>query len=223
MDHAATVYLEDTGKTEGPPGRSARLPTLQARRLAPGDCLYREGDLRTCAYRVEKGAVAVFARRTTSAARVDLVVRGKGNYVGLGCLARHIDNAQAIVESVVTRLPRAEFTRLLQNNPKLQLEQADATDKEFEYRKAQVLSRGPLTPLSRLAAFLVSESRLRAYEGRDPSGAAEALEGGTVGSLLGLDEDAFAATVEELKDLGFVEQSQATGLRLKDVERLARL
>src|SRR5262249_17468342 len=155
----------------------------RTRRLEPGDYLYREGDLRICAYRVEKGAVAVFARGIKSAARVEMAVRGKGNCVGLGFLARHIDNPQAVVESIVTRLPRAELTRLLQDDPKLQLEQADAIEREFEYRKARVLSRGPLTPLTRLAAFLVSESRLRGYEGRDPSGAAESLSCGTVGTL----------------------------------------
>jgi CRP-like cAMP-binding protein len=223
MDHAAQICLEDAPKAARPLGRPARSPPPRVLRLEPGDYLYREGDLRTCAYRVEKGAVAVFARRNTSAARVDMAVRGKGNYVGLGCLARHFDNAQAVVESIVTRLPMAELTLVLQDNPKLQLEQADTIDKEFEYRKAQVLGRGPSTPLTRLAAFLVSESRLRAYEGLDPSEAAESLECGPVGSLLGLDEDTLAATVEELKGLGFVEQSQAAGLRLKDIERLAGL
>jgi CRP-like cAMP-binding protein len=223
MDHAAQIFPEDAPKVARPLGRTARSSPLGVLRLEPGDYLYREGDLRTCAYRVEKGAVAIFARGIKSAVRVDMAVRGKGNYIGLGCLARHFDNAQAVVECIVTRVPTTEFTLVLQGNPKLQLEQADAVDKEFEYRKSCVIGRGPSAPLTRLAAFLVSESRLRTYEGRDPSGAAESLECDAVGSLLGLDEDTLAATVEELRGLGFVEQSQANGMRLKDVERLAKL
>jgi hypothetical protein len=130
-----------------------------------------------------------------------MVIRGKDNFVGLGCLARYINNAQAVTDSIVTPLTRAEFRLLLEQNAKLRLEQANSVEKEFEHRKSQVLGRGPATPVTRLAAFLVTEYRLRAYEGMDSSGASNSFDAGAMCSMLGLDEMACAATVKELKHL----------------------
>ena len=97
-----------------------------------------------------------------------------------------------------------------------------AIDAGFECRKARVLSRAPLRPSARLAAFLTAESSLRSYEGLDPSGAAEALASRAVVNLLKLDEATFAAAVGELEVLGLIERTEVGTLRLTDLEQLAR-
>jgi hypothetical protein len=97
-----------------------------------------------------------------------------------------------------------------------------AVDEAFEYRKSRVLSRRPLTPPARLAAFLAAESSLRSYEGLDPSGAADALTSGGAASLLQLDEATLAVAVRELEELGLIERAEAGTLRLTDMDQLAR-
>jgi hypothetical protein len=97
-----------------------------------------------------------------------------------------------------------------------------AVDEAFECRKSRVLSRRPLRPPARLAAFLAAESSLRSYEGLDPTGAADALANRAVASLLQLDEAVLAAAIGELEELGLIEQAEAGTLRLTDLQQLAR-
>jgi len=203
--------------------RPTRLGGAEIRELNPGDYVYREGDLRTHIYRVERGAIAVFEARIRSVTNTGMIVQGKGGYVGLGFLERHIGNALAIVNSTLVFVSRAEVAVLRKHDPKLQLDHADAIDKDFEYRKSQVIYKGPLTPVRRLAAFLAAEAHLSEYEGCSPSSVADCLKPEIAGSLLGLDPDTFAMAVRELEGLGFVERNHAGGIRLKNIEGLVRL
>jgi CRP-like cAMP-binding protein len=221
MTHAAEVCRDDGTREDLFPSKPISAPRFI--HLDPGDYLYREADLRTDAYRIEKGAFALFSARMRSVADSGIVVQGKGRYIGLGFFERHIVSARAIAVSSVSCVSKTQVTSLLDNDAKLRLDYADAVDREFEYRKAQVIGQGPLTPLRRLAALLASEVQLSICEGYDPSTAAECLNWESAGNLLGLDQKTFAAAVRELENLGFLEETRTTGFRLKNIEGLGRL
>jgi CRP-like cAMP-binding protein len=192
-------------------------------RLRPQDYLYREGDLKTNFYRVEKGALAVFEPRIRSSASAGTTVQGKGSYLGLGFLDRYVDNALAIVESTVRIVSRDEVALLSKYDPNLRMDRANAIDKDFEHRRSRVGNHRPLTPLRRLAIFLAAEARRSEREGRGPDSAADCLESEIAGSLLGMDTSTFATAIRELEGLGFVVRGKAGAIRLKDIELLGHL
>lgn len=188
----------------------------ELRVLEPGEYLYEEADPRWSAYKVERGVVAVFERRTDKPARV-VEMAGPGEYVGLGCLAQHGDNARAIVDSIVRAVPRSEVDLLAERDAKLRQKQDEAVDRDFEYRKVSVLSSNRPTPLTRAAALLIAVSRENACEGRDPAVVSDLF---TCAATLDQDPDTFCRALRDLQDMGLVEECGATGLHLKDVQAL---
>lgn len=190
--------------------------------LGVGDYLFKEAEPRACAYRIEKGAVAVFERRIDRPANITEMA-GRGDYVGLGCLEKHRDNARAVVDSIVRVLPRSELALLAEHDPKLRQKQDEAIERDFEYRKVSAHGRGRSAPVESVAAFLAAVSRQNAHEGRDPTIVSDSLKCGTVTSLLDMDIGTLERALLKLQGMGLVEQSPAAGLHLKDIQALERI
>jgi CRP/FNR family transcriptional regulator len=205
-------------------GRAALAPPSEfvSRILGVGDHLFKEGEPRTSVYRVEKGVVAVFERCITRPANIIEMV-GQGDYLGLGCLEQHRDNARAVVDSVVSVLPRSEFALLAEGDPKLIQKQDKAIARDFEYGKMLANDRGRSAPIESVAAFLVAVSRQNAHEGREPTIVSDSLKCGIVTSLLNLDISTLSRALLELQGMGLVEQCPAAGLYLKDIKALERI
>lgn len=206
----------------GEPESTGRPSATETCVLEVGDDLFREADPRTCVYQVEKGLVAVFERRSGSPPYV-LQMAGQGDYVGLGCLERHRDNARAVVESVVSIVPRREFASLVERDPKLRQEQDDAVKKDFEYGRALARDRGAAAPIDRVAAYLVAISRQNATEGRDPTVIADSMNSGAVAYMLDLDISTLGRALLELQGMGLVEQHSEADLHLTDIESLEHI
>jgi CRP/FNR family transcriptional regulator len=184
-----------------------------------GELLYTEGQRRTHVYRIEKGVVAVFERRLTKPVKViDLASRGQ--FIGLGCLEHHRDNARAVVASRVAVVPRMDFAQLCDRNSALEEQQRKAVERDFECGKALADDRGRASPLESVAALLVAVSRRNAHEGGNPNIIRDSFECGTVASLLALDLGSLAGALCELHDLGLIEHGPASDLHLLNVEAI---
>ena len=207
-DHTAGQPLANGGASE--------LTLLEV-----GDYLYREQETRACIYRVDKGVIAVFEKHIgRPAGKIELA--GRGDYIGLGCLEEYNDNARAVVDSVVRRVPRAEFNGVTEHDAKVRRKQAEAISREFEYRKEILSNRRHSTPTERVAAFLIAASRQNAYEGRDPTVISDSLKCGIVASLLDLELEALAEALLELETVALVAQHPLRGLHLNNIEALER-
>ena len=141
---------------EPPASVFVRHNSPDLRVLDVGDYLYKEADPKTCVYRVEKGLIALFDRPPGRPGRIIEMV-GHGDFFSLGCLEHHSDNARAVLESTVSCVPRTDFSLLAEGNPKLRQKEAEALDREFEYRKEAIKKRGPLMPVECVAAFLIAD------------------------------------------------------------------
>ena len=190
--------------------------------LAVGDYLYKEAQPRTHVYRVEKGVLAVFERRIDRPANI-IEMAGRGDYVGLGCLQQHRDNARAVVDSIVSFVPRAEFDRLAEGDLKVRQKQDKAIQRDFEFGKMLARDRGRSAPVECVAAFLTAVSRQNAHEGRDPTVLTDTLKSGIVTSLLDVDEKTLTHALVELQGMGLVEQHPIADLHLKDIAALERV
>lgn len=192
------------------------------RTLARGDRLYGEGERKTEIYRVESGVVSITARRESGPPEI-VELAFPGMVFGLGFLETHIENATAVVETTVSVWPLEALPVLMEESLAVRNRQADATDRELEYRRRTLSASTAQSPKLRVAAFLASVSRLNAMEGRDPKVITENLRSGDVAEFLGLPLDDLADALKKLKCEGHVTAGEAGRLHLTDPLELDRL
>jgi hypothetical protein len=194
----------------------------EPRLLAAGEYLYREAEPRLCIYRVERGAIALFQRRQVWHGN-NVQIAGPSDYIGLGCLGHHRDNARALVESVVRAISHTDSAQLLEYDAELQQKQNEAIERDFEYGKLVARSRGRANPVECVATFLIALSTQNAYEGRDQHLIYDALDSSAVTGLLGIDQNTLGCTLGELEAMNLVERCPAASLRIKNIEALRRV
>jgi CRP/FNR family transcriptional regulator len=193
------------------------------RTLLPNEILFRTGDVKTCLYRVKSGAVALY-EQPWDGDRTVIDFAFAGDLVGLGFLETHACEARAVAESELTLLPLEALAAAVEANPKAQAKLDDAIEREFEFRRASLVDNALHSPLTRVAAFLISASRINAHEGRDPRLVADSCSCGFVAEdLLGLSVESLSAVLAELEQRGLIEATPTAGLRLTDVTALEEL
>lgn len=181
--------------------------------------LFREGELKTNVYRLETGIICITAARASGPPEIIETVF-PGNLLGLGFLKRNIHNAKAVVESRVSCWALSDIPALVEENATAQRRQAEATEREFAYRRSAMIRLTEDSPVQRLAAFLIAVSRLNEVEGRDTNVISDLLHCGVVAKYLGMDIDTLSNALIELEARALVEQSPTGGLRLCDREKL---
>ncbi len=213
---AASPALDVSAGEHGAP--SAPL----VRNLRPNEILFREGEEKTCLYRVDSGTVALYEPRWDErGAVIDFAF--EGDFIGLGFLATHTCSARALGETQLTCLPLEAQSRAIENNPKAQLKLDEAIEREFEYRRACLVESSEQSPLKRLAAFLVSLSRINAHEGRDPQLVGDQCPCGFIADLLGMSVETLGILLLEFEQLGLIEACPPAALRLKDIAALEEI
>ncbi len=78
-------------------------------------------------------------------------------------------------------------------------------------------------PIQRVAAFLVTISRINSYEGRDPNAIPDCLKSGFVADLLGVSIDLLTDVLRNLANRGFVQPNSGSGLLITDLAGLERV
>lgn len=219
MPHSAELIASDNTADTG----VFTEPLIsEIRALGVGEILYQEADPRAWVYRVDEGAIAVFERRIGRPANI-VEMAGKGDFIGLGCLKHHRDNARAAVKSIVSLVHKAQFDVLAQCSPELRHKQDDAVKRDFEYGRELANDRGRSAPVERVAAFLIAVSRHNSNEGRDPAIISDSLKSGVVIGLLNLDFNALERSLIKLQRMGVIETSTAGSLYLKDIKAIERI
>lgn len=204
------------------PDLSGLFPEPELLCLDRNDYLYREGDLRTHAYRLEQGTIAIHKKRVGRPNHtIDMV--SQGDFVGLGCYERYDDSAVAMKDTLLTCYSEQEFMALTDSNPKLRELKVDAIHREFDRRKAAILDRYPSTPVEAVAAFLCSVSRQNVHEGRNANIVTDSLKCGAVANLLGFEIETLSNALVELKGNGFIQEHPDGQIHILDLGRLERL
>jgi CRP/FNR family transcriptional regulator len=190
------------------------------RTLAAGEVLFREGELRSHVYRIEKGSICLYKERVDGSQDV-IEFAFPGDLVGLGFLDSHASGAQATIETSLSCLPRSTL-ETLDKQPSNKARLTAAIEREMSLLKEAQVHAGLPRPLTRIAALFVTLARCNAYEGRDPSLIADSLTCGVVAGYLNMTVNELAHWLSELKGRDLVEVC-ANGLRLKNLDELERL
>ena len=140
-----------------------------------------------------------------------------------GFLETHACCGRAVTKAEVTCLPLEALASAIEGNPIAQAKLNDAIEREFEFRRASLAEAGRKAPLERLAAFLVSLSRLNAHEGRDSSTVGDFCSSGLAADYLGLSVKALTALLVELERRELIEACPSAGVRLRDIGALEKL
>jgi CRP/FNR family transcriptional regulator len=142
-----------------------------------------------------------------------------GDVIGLGFLEAHACDARAILDTRLVAIPLDFMADLASHDPALQVRLDAAIEREFEYLRACTVKSGQQSLYRRVAAFLVSASRINQHEGRDPMTVVDTCPSGFVADLLGTDVKSLGAVLVDFERRGLIEPC-VTGLRLKDVRAL---
>ena len=192
------------------------------RRLAPKEVLFRVGDRRTCVYRVETGAICLYEPRWNDERSI-IDFAFPGDYVGLGFLETQSCTASAICECRVRCIPWDQLDSAVVGNPGVQQKLHEATEREFELRRASIVQRGQEDAIERVAAFLSVLSHNNSLEGRDPHLIGDSMECGIAADYLGLSVEKLGALLVELKKRGLIDLCPDKSLRILDIKALQDL
>lgn len=200
-----------------------RWPEGQAdaafRELVRGEHLFQAGDTKTCLYRIRTGVLCLYTLRADGKPEV-IEFAFPGDLIGLGFLKQHPCNARAAVDTSVTCLPLKAIDSIIQHDPRARSRLADATNREFAFRRATLVEAGLGKPIVRLAAFLLALSRRNRDEGRDPLLIDDTEDCAVVASYLGVTLDVLALTLVQLEMRGAVRADLAGQLRLTGLDVL---
>lgn len=189
-----------------------------AQRVATGETLFQPGDARAH-YRVEQGAIFHYIRWTDGSH--DLIeVAFPGDIVGLGNLSQHISTAQAMVDTVVTRVSDDEVEHLLDVEDRLPLLHASAGEREFAYMRDVTLNSGKRTPVERLANYLMAVAETGT--GSDAPVVTDVIKSGYVADQLQMSLDTLTSALMGLERKGLVEPAGG-GLRITDLVELEKV
>lgn len=189
------------------------------RLLACKEMLFRAGERKTGVYRVEAGAVCVFAVHRDG--RVETVEFAfPGDIVGQGFLDHHAFSAQAMVATRITHLPVDAADRIDAGDARAAARYKASIEREFNARRDSMLAVGRGRPAVRLAALLLVLSRRNTDEGRDPALIDDGLDEEALCRHFGLGVDTFALGAVELGRRGLVRATRKGSLHLENIEGL---
>jgi len=219
---AATRNDIDGGRP-GPVAKVRKMSgTVPSRTLARSEILFQTGERRGKLYRVESGALCHYLRWEDGRREI-VEFAFPGDIVGFGHLPQHVSTAQAMVETTVSQVAKAEFDRLLETDGQLAARFAAAGDREFEYLREVTVKSGSVKPVERVASFLTALSHMSEVEGRDPTLVAEEISSGDVAEHLDMTLDGLVAALRELERRGMVATAGNGRLRIADRPALEKL
>ncbi len=117
------------------------MSAYPVRRLSPDEFLFRQGDPKKFVYRVRSGALCLYVtHREWDDTRAAVELAFRGDLVGLGFLDTHTSSALATTDTCVECLPRDAQAALVAADQRARDQLDTATEREFEYRRIQVMN-----------------------------------------------------------------------------------
>lgn len=188
--------------------------------LAHGEILFQDGEKRDCAFRVESGGLCHYMIWPDGHHDV-IEFAFPGDIIGVGFLADRVSTAQALVDTTVSVLTRAELERILATDPSAAARVAAMADREFEIARARALAEAK-TSKRRVASYLIAVDGLAKREGASPTEIAAAASEERLSTALNIPKDEVAGVLEELVSRGLLQYS-AGGVTISDREALERV
>jgi CRP-like cAMP-binding protein len=191
--------------------------------LQPRQWLFRAGDVKEFAYRIEAGNVLI-ANHGADGSLLKARIASRGEVIGLGFLREHRSSAAAISASTVYRYTSEQIDGLCEVDQNLRDQRDAAIRDEFDQIRHETTAASANASLAfRIANFLAVSSRFAQLEGRDPHLRMEELDLNQLVTILGGDPLNTLTALQELERNLVIESHDGRKIEIIDLERLEHL
>ncbi len=209
----------------------AALPLDQARALETlagdiplkaGEVLAREGDSRREVFTVTAGAL----RRIRLLADGRRLVAGflmPGDFIGFSGATHYRHSIEAIIDSQLCAFSMQDMRALCSRYPELERELLERACVELDATRDNLMSLARMTPLERLASFLLDMHARRRRQGCSGDEVVLPMSRTDIADYLGLTVETVSRSFTRLRQDGLIATDDPHRVTLKDRKRLASL
>lgn len=188
-------------------------------RLPPGAVLAREGDPRREVHTVTSGMM----RRTRllpDGRRLVYAFVLPGDFIGFSNAASYRHTIEAVTESTLCSFSVDSVRNLCERYPTFESGLLDQACGELDFAGSYVMALARMTPMERLAAFLLSLSARQHLRGGEENRADLPMTRADIADHLGLTIETVSRTFSRLKQEGALYFEHPHHIELRDLPRL---
>lgn len=206
-----------------PPGQAEVLDAMAGDvRLQAGQLLAREGEARRYVFTVTAGAL----RRIRVLADGRRLVAGflmPGDFIGFSGASHYRHSIEAITDSVLCSIAQKDMRELCGDNPGLEHELFERACVELDATRNNLMSLARMTPLERLAGFLMDMAARRQRLGLTDNELVLPMTRADIADYLGLTVETVSRSFTKLRQDGTIAAGDPHRIQLLDMERLKAL
>jgi CRP/FNR family transcriptional regulator, anaerobic regulatory protein len=197
----------------------AKLIGITSKAFAAKHPIFFEGDAKSCVYRIEKGAIALY-RMAIDGKRQVFDFGLPGDIVGLGAADAYSCTAQAIGAVRVQCIPLSSLNRLAAEDSGFALKLYQAVSSELEATRNLLMALARHNSLERVVIFLLTLSRRNALHGKNPSLLTLPMTRLDIGDLLGISIETVSRSLSKLRKFGMIDVIRTTTVQIIDLNGL---
>lgn len=190
--------------------------------LKAGQWLAREGDVRRNVYTVTKGAMRSI-RELADGRRLVVGFLMPGDYIGFTRSSHYRHSIEAITDCTLCTFPLSDMRDLCQRHPDLERELLERACLELDSTQDKLLLLARMTPVERLAVFLLDMSVRRKRQGHDEKLIVLPMSRTDIADYLGLTIETVSRSFTKLRTQGLIATDDPQHVRLLKMDALASL
>lgn len=191
-------------------------------RLAAGQMLAREGDIRRYVFTVTSGALRRI-RMLPDGRRLVAGFLMPGDFIGFSGASHYRHSIEAISDSVLCSIAQTDMRDLCESHPGLEHELLERACVELDATRNNLMALARMTPLERLAGFLLDMAARRQRRGEAGSQLVLPMTRTDIADYLGLTVETVSRSFTKLRQDGLIAASDPHHIELLDSERLRAL
>lgn len=187
-------------------------PQASPRRYQAKEMIFLEGEPLNFAYQVVEGAVRLL--RTTPDGRRQLVGYAcPGEWIAIGSGAAYSHTAEALVDSRLRAMSRAEMDRRMRDDRAFLNEMLDVAASRLQQAEEQMILLGQRSALEKVASFLLTLGRRLKVDGEEM---VLPLDRADIADYLGLTIETVSRKFTQLKTSGLIALPTPSRVRICD-------
>ncbi len=190
--------------------------------LRGGQALVREGDVRRHSYTVKHGALRQL-RLLADGRRLVAGFLMPGDYVGFSGSGKYRHAIEAIVDSELCVLPLQHVRETAREHPEFGHELLDRAVVELDATRDKLMTLARMTPLERVAGFLLDMAWRRKREGGDGHQVVLPMSRTDIADYLGLTIETVSRCFTKLRTQGLIATDDPQHVHLLKPAALAAL
>lgn len=191
-------------------------------RLGAGQMLAREGDVRRYVFTVTSGALRRI-RMLPDGRRLVAGFLMPGDFIGFSGASHYRHSIEAISDSVLCSIAQSDMRGLCERHPGLEHELLGRACVELDATRNNLMALARMTPLERLAGFLLDMAARRQRQGQADGQLVLPMTRTDIADYLGLTVETVSRNFTKLRQDGMISTADPHHIELLDAGRLRAL